>query len=123
MEHSASSGVARVGEVVMSTEEPKGTPITPEMRAEIDKAVEATAGEVRRLLDAPRQKRVDEEALAQAREEYQRARQAYMRLEKQWSLVKEQGGSMPDAFWSAFGRAAATVALAERAVMKAREPK
>lgn len=61
--------------------------------------------------------------LQQALDEAHRARQALSRMEHQWSLVKEQGGTMPEAFWAAFGKAHAAVSLAERAVCKAREPK
>lgn len=51
------------------------------------------------------------------------ARQALTKLETQWFLVRELGGTMPAAFWEAFGRAHASVNLAERAVCKAREGK
>ncbi len=48
------------------------------------------------------------------------ARQALTKLEEQWSLVKEQGGSMPAAFWEVFGKAVMSVRAAERAVTEAR---
>jgi hypothetical protein len=51
-----------------------------------------------------------------AHEEAARARMALAKLETQAVWAREQGASLPDAFWSAFGKAHKSVQLAEREV-------
>ena len=50
-----------------------------------------------------------------ARDEAQRARKALAKLEEQVAWAREEGATMPDSFWAAFGAAYVSVRLAERA--------
>lgn len=91
-----------------------GRKATPEEKAEMDRIVEASRRAVQAVMTGAR-KAVDPE---DATERADRARRTLDKLRYDYLLVRELGGSMPDSFWVAFGKAAASVIEAEGVLVR-----